>query len=105
MLLGIVGKPSSGKTTFLNAACLTSAKVGSYPFTTIDPNPGVAYVRTNCACKEIGVVCKPNSGVCIDGARLIPVDMLDVAGLVPDAWQGRGSRSEVLPVKHRGRAG
>ena len=96
MLLGIVGKPSSGKTTFLNAACLTSAKVGSYPFTTIEPNPGVAYVRTECACKELNVSCQPNSGVCIDGARLIPVDMLDVAGLVPDAWQGRGLGNKFL---------
>ena len=55
MLLGIVGKPSSGKTTFLNACCLTSAKVGSYPFTTIEPNPGVAYVRTKCVCQELKV--------------------------------------------------
>jgi ribosome-binding ATPase YchF (GTP1/OBG family) len=96
MLLGIVGKPSSGKTTFLNATCMTSAKVGSYPFTTIEPNPGVAYVRTQCVCKELDLVCKPNTGVCIDGARLIPVDMLDVAGLVPDAWQGRGLGNKFL---------
>ena len=52
MLIGIVGKPNCGKTTFLNAACLTAAKVANFPFTTIEPNPGIAYVKSECVCKE-----------------------------------------------------
>ncbi|MDO8055324.1 MAG: redox-regulated ATPase YchF [Candidatus Hermodarchaeota archaeon] len=96
MLVGIVGKPSSGKSTFLNASCRTSAKVGAYPFTTIEPNPGTAYVRVDCLCQEFGVKCNAKNSICRDGVRLIPIDMLDVAGLVPDAHQGRGRGNQFL---------
>lgn len=96
MLIGIVGKPSSGKSTFLNAACRTAAKVGAYPFTTIEPNPGTAYVRVDCICQEFEVECNAKNSICRDGVRLIPVDMLDVAGLVPDAHKGRGRGNKFL---------
>ncbi|MHA1311164.1 MAG: redox-regulated ATPase YchF [Candidatus Helarchaeota archaeon] len=96
MLIGIVGKPNCGKTTFLNAACLTSAKVANYPFTTIEPNLGKAYVRKNCVCKELNIKDNPKNSLCIDGIRLIPIDLLDVAGLVPDAWKGRGLGNKFL---------
>ena len=87
VLVGIVGKPSSGKTTFLNAACLTDAKTAPYPFTTVEPNHGVAYIRVDCVCKELGVEDNPQNSVCQDGVRRIPVEILDVAGLVPGAWE------------------
>lgn len=96
MLIGIVGKPSSGKSTFLNAACLTASKVGDYPFTTIEPVPGTGYVRIPCVCKELGVEDNPQNSLCIDGIRLVPVQLLDVAGLVPDAWKGRGLGNKLL---------
>ncbi len=96
MLVGIVGKPSSGKSTFLNAACRTAAKIGAYPFTTIEPNPGTAFVRVDCVCKEFGVKDNPQNSVCREGKRLVPVDMLDVAGLVPDAHAGRGRGNQFL---------
>jgi len=96
MLIGIVGKPNCGKTTFLNAACLTSAKVANYPFTTIEPNLGKAYVRKKCVCKELSVQDNPKNSLCLDGIRLIPIDLLDVAGLVPDAWKGKGLGNKFL---------
>jgi ribosome-binding ATPase YchF (GTP1/OBG family) len=96
LLIGIVGKPSSGKSTFLNAACRTAAKVGAYPFTTIEPNPGTAYVRVDCICQEFEVDCNAKNSVCREGVRLIPIDMLDVAGLVPDAHKGRGRGNKFL---------
>ncbi|MFX1301527.1 MAG: YchF-related putative GTPase, partial [Promethearchaeota archaeon] len=96
LLIGIVGKPSSGKSTFLNAACRTAAKVGAYPFTTIDPNPGTAYVRVDCICQEFEVECNAKNSICREGVRLIPVEMLDVAGLVPDAHKGRGRGNKFL---------
>ncbi|MHA1220851.1 MAG: redox-regulated ATPase YchF [Candidatus Heimdallarchaeota archaeon] len=96
MLIGIVGKPSSGKSTFLNAACLTSSKTGDYPFTTIEPVPGTGYVRIPCVCKELGVEDQPQNSICLDGTRLVPINLLDVAGLVPDAWQGRGLGNKLL---------
>ena len=61
MLIGIVGKPSAGKSTFLNALTMVGAKTGSYPFTTIEPNRGTAYVRTKCKCTELGVKDNPRN--------------------------------------------
>ena len=96
MIVGIVGKPSSGKTSFLNAACLTDAKVAAYPFTTIEPNQGIAYVRKPCPHTDLGVEDTPVNSLCIEGTRLIPVELIDVAGLVPDAWQGKGLGNQFL---------
>ncbi len=90
MLVGIVGKPSSGKSTFFNAATLGSAKTGKYPFTTIEPNEGVSWVRVPCPHTEIGKACNPRTGFCRNGWRFVPVKLLDVAGLVPGAHEGRG---------------
>jgi len=94
--IGIIGKPSSGKTTFLNATCLTNAKVSELPFTTIEPNKGVAYVKTNCICKELNVEDNPKNSICLEGFRFIPINMLDVAGLVPDAHKGKGLGNKFL---------
>ncbi|TKJ22574.1 MAG: redox-regulated ATPase YchF [Promethearchaeota archaeon Loki_b32] len=94
--IGIIGKPSSGKTTFLNAACLTHAKVSEIPFTTIEPNKGVAYVRSKCVCKELDVIDNPQNSICIDGTRFIPINLIDVAGLVPDAHKGKGLGNKFL---------
>ena len=66
-LFGIVGKPSSGKSTFLNAACLTHAKVSELPFTTIEPNKGVAFVRSICACQDLDIADTPKNSICIEG--------------------------------------
>ena len=96
MLIGIVGKPSSGKTTFLNASCLTTAKVGDHPFTTIKPNIGTAYLQTQCVEIEFKTKCKPKNSICLNGTRLIPIEILDVAGLVPGAHQGRGLGNQFL---------
>jgi ribosome-binding ATPase YchF (GTP1/OBG family) len=96
MLIGVVGKPSSGKSTFLNAACLTDARTANYPFTTIEPNQGVGHVRLICACRELGVQDNPRNQLCEDGIRYIAVKMLDVAGLVPGAHEGRGLGNKFL---------
>jgi len=96
MLIGIVGKPSSGKSTFLNSACLTEAKVGNYPFTTIEPNLGKGFIRIDCICKELNVKDNPKNSICKNGIRFIPVKLLDVAGLVPDAHIGKGMGNKFL---------
>lgn len=96
MLIGIVGKPSSGKSTFLNAACLTSAKTGDYPFTTIEPNLGKGFVKSSCVCKELGVEDNPKNSICEAGVRFCPVELLDVAGLVPGAHEGKGMGNKFL---------
>ena len=96
MLVGIVGKPNVGKTTFFVAATLAPAEIAPYPFTTIKPNHGVAYLRVKCVCRELGVEDEPVNSRCIDGNRFIPVELIDCAGLVPDAWRGRGLGNQFL---------
>ncbi|MEM3577539.1 MAG: redox-regulated ATPase YchF [Candidatus Bathyarchaeia archaeon] len=95
-LLGIVGKPNTGKSTFFSAATLAPAEIANYPFTTIKPNRGVGYVRTPCVHEEFGVKDTPVNSLCLDGVRLIPVEFIDCAGLVPGAWQGRGLGNQFL---------
>ncbi|MEM2341759.1 MAG: redox-regulated ATPase YchF [Candidatus Bathyarchaeia archaeon] len=96
MMVGIVGKPNVGKSTFFSAATLATVEIASYPFTTIKPNKGIGYFKTQCVCKEFNVKDNPVNSVCINGIRLIPVELIDCAGLVPDAWQGRGLGNQFL---------
>ncbi len=95
-LLGIVGKPNTGKSTFFSAATLAPAEIANYPFTTIKPNRGVGYVRTPCVHEEFNVTDNPSNSLCLKGVRLIPIEFIDVAGIVPGAWQGRGLGNQFL---------
>ncbi len=94
--IGIIGKPNVGKSTFFSAATLAPAEIGSYPFTTIKPNHGIGYIRTPCVHKEFKLQDNPVNSLCMDGVRLIPVELIDCAGLVPGAWQGRGLGNQFL---------
>ncbi|MBI4399505.1 redox-regulated ATPase YchF [Candidatus Micrarchaeota archaeon] len=96
MLIGLIGKPNAGKSTFFSASTLVDVAIANYPFTTIEPNKGITYVRVNCACKELKVTCKPNNSKCENGIRLIPIATLDVAGLVPGAHTGKGLGNKFL---------
>ncbi len=96
MQIGIVGKPNVGKSTFFNAATDAHAEIANYPFTTIDANRGVMYVRKPCPCKEFNVKCTPHNSKCINGTRFVPIEAIDVAGLVPDACKGRGLGNKFL---------
>lgn len=94
--MGVVGKPNVGKSTFFSAATLAHVAIANYPFTTIKPNLGVGYVRTPCVCREFNVTDNPGNSTCVNGIRLIPVELVDCAGLVPGAWQGRGLGNQFL---------
>jgi len=96
MLIGLVGKPSCGKSTFFKAATLAEVEIASYPFTTIKPNHGVGYVKVECIDKEFKVQCQPSHGFCINHFRFVPVDLMDVAGLVPGASEGKGLGNQFL---------
>ena len=94
--IGLVGKPSVGKSTFFNAATMNDVPEGAYPFTTIDPSVGEAYARVDCAAPEFGHDCTPNHGYCDDGVRFVPTKLVDVAGLVPGAHEGKGLGNQFL---------
>jgi ribosome-binding ATPase YchF (GTP1/OBG family) len=96
MLIGVVGKPNVGKSTFFKAATMANAEAANYPFTTIDPNKGVGYVRVECIDKEFNVQCNPRTGFCVNHVRYVPVDIIDVAGLVPGAHEGKGLGNKFL---------
>ncbi len=96
MLIGLVGAPSKGKSSFFKAATLADVAIASYPFTTISPNHGVGFVRVECVEKELKVKCNPRVGVCRGGIRFVPVDLIDVAGLVPGAHGGKGLGNQFL---------
>ena len=96
MQIGIVGKPNVGKSTFFNAATDAHAEIANYPFTTIDANRGVMYVSKPCPCKDFNVKCTPHNSECINGTRFVPIEAIDVAGLVPDACKGRGLGNKFL---------
>ncbi|KAF7195581.1 putative GTP-binding protein [Pseudocercospora fuligena] len=117
-LIGLVGKPSSGKSTTLNSLTDTTAKVVwirrecNFPFTTIEPNRAIGYLHIQCACSRTSIPgnqpqspgdppvlstrCKPNYGACQKGIRSVPIELLDVAGLVPGAHQGKGLGNKFL---------
>ncbi len=96
MLVGIIGAPNKGKSTIFSALTAVPAEIANYPFTTIKPNLGVAYVSKPCPETELKVKCKPRNSACINGIREIPVNILDVAGLVPGAHLGKGMGNQFL---------
>lgn len=96
MKIGLVGKPNVGKSSFFAAATLADAAIGNYPFTTIEPNHGVGYVRVPDPGASFGVVPTPRTGKVVGSTRYVPVDLVDVAGLVPGAHEGRGLGNKFL---------
>jgi ribosome-binding ATPase YchF (GTP1/OBG family) len=96
VLIGLIGKANVGKSTFFSASTDNIVNIANYPFTTVKPNLGVCHVRINCVCTEFGVKDNPVHSICIDGIRFIPVQIIDVAGLVPGAHEGKGLGNKFL---------
>ncbi|MCH9658511.1 redox-regulated ATPase YchF [archaeon] len=94
MQIGLLGKANVGKSTFFSAATETSVATGNFPFTTIEPNVGVAYVQSPCACTYFKI--QHDNPLCVDGTRFIPVKIIDIAGLVPGAHEGKGLGNQFL---------
>lgn len=96
MLIGIVGKPSCGKSTLFKASTLAEVDIANYPFTTIKPNHAVGFVKVVDAATHFGKHSDPRMGYCRQDFRFVPVDMIDVAGLVPGAHKGEGMGAQFL---------
>jgi hypothetical protein len=92
--LALAGKPNAGKSTFYSAATRSEVDVANYPFTTIDANRGVSHARTRCPCLDREQRCGNEN--CRGGKRYVPIELLDVAGLVPGAHEGRGLGNQFL---------
>ena len=96
MILGLVGKANVGKSTFFKASTLAEVEISNRPFVTIKPNHGIGYVKAECIDKEFNTQCQPSHGFCLNHWRFVPVELMDVAGLVPGASEGKGLGNQFL---------
>lgn len=96
MQIGVVGKANVGKSTFFKAATLMDVLIANYPFATIKPNHGTGFVKIDCIDTFFNTQCNPREGFCVDHKRFVPVDVIDVAGLVPGAHEGKGLGNQLL---------
>lgn len=96
MIVGIIGAPNKGKSTLFSALTLKDVEIADYPFTTINPNMGIAYATKKCPETELGTKCRARNSLCVNGIREIPINIVDVAGLVVDAHSGKGMGNQFL---------
>lgn len=96
MIIGVVGKANVGKSTFFKASTLADIEIANYPFATIKPNTGIGFIKIECADKFFDKQCNPRVGYCQEHKRFVPINMIDVAGLVPGAHEGKGMGLEFL---------
>jgi ribosome-binding ATPase YchF (GTP1/OBG family) len=96
--IGLVGKTNTGKTTFYNSATLSAAEISNYPFTTKQPNVGNAHAIALCVHKEFDLQDNPKNSRCIDGWRFIPIELVDLPGLIKGAWEGKGLGNQFLSI-------
>lgn len=96
MKIGIIGRTNVGKSTLFKALTLEEVEIEDRPFTTIEPNKGVGYVTIDCPEKYFNVKCTPHNAPCADGTRFVPINIIDVAGLVEGASEGKGLGNKFL---------
>jgi ribosome-binding ATPase len=87
--VGMVGLPNAGKSTLFNALAKAHAAVAGHPFTTVDPNVGVAMVPDP-RLEALTEVLRPERTVAAH------VRFVDIAGLVRGAHQGEGLGNRFL---------
>ena len=96
--MGLIGKTNTGKTTFFNSSTLSSDEISTYPFTTKKPSISIGHAITLCVHPEFNVQDNPNNSKCNDGWRYIPIELIDLPGLIKDAWKGKGLGNQFLSI-------
>ena len=96
--IGLIGKTNTGKTTFFNSSTLSSDEISTYPFTTKKSSTSTGYANTPCVHPEFNVIDNPNNSRCEDGWRYIPIELIDLPGLIKDAWKGKGLGNQFLSI-------
>ena len=96
--IGLIGKTNTGKTTFFNSSTLSSDEISTYPFTTKKSSTSTGYAITLCVHPEFDVIDNPNNSKCKDGWRYIPIELIDLPGLIKDAWKGKGLGNQFLSI-------
>jgi ribosome-binding ATPase YchF (GTP1/OBG family) len=94
--IALIGKTNAGKTTIFNTVTGRNEPIGNYMFTTQNPVSGTTYVTSPCVHKEFGVIDNPINSKCIDGWRYIPIEIIDLPGLIKGASYGRGLGTRFL---------
>ena len=96
--VGLIGKTNAGKTTFFNSATSSNEEISTYPFTTKHPKIGNASVISLCVHREFNLKDSPKNSTCVDGWRFIPIEIVDLPGLIKGAWEGKGLGNQFLSV-------
>ena len=96
--VGIIVKTNAGKTTFFNSATSSNEEISTYPFTTKHPKIGNASVISLCVHREFNLKDSPKNSTCVDGWRFIPIELVDLPGLIKGAWEGKGLGNQFLSV-------
>jgi len=96
--IGLIGKTNTGKTTFFNSSTLSSDEISTYPFTTKKSSTSIGYAITLCVHPEFNVIDNPNNSKCKDGWRYIPIELIDLPGLIKDSWKGKGLGNQFLSI-------
>jgi len=96
--IGLIGKTNTGKTTFFNSSTLSSDEISTYPFTTKKSSISIGHAITLCVHPEFKVEDNPINSKCKDGWRYIPIELIDLPGLIKDAWKGKGLGNQFLSI-------